>query len=64
MPRYFSQRRKALWVEDEDAWDAASTDHIPTVSDHEATDTGLLDVNGDTIMRAPNPIGFGKDEEW
>lgn len=35
-----------------------------TRSDDEATDTGLLDVNGDPIMRAPNPIGFGRDDEW
>lgn len=30
----------------------------PTVSDHVATDTGLLDKDGNAIMRAPNPIGF------
>lgn len=64
MPRYFSQRRKAIWVEDEDAWDAPVCEHIPTVSDHEPVDTGLLDADGNTIWRAPNPIGFGKDEEW
>ncbi len=63
MPRYYTQRRKA-WVEDEDAWDAPICDHVPTVSDHEPIDTGLLDMNGDAIMRAPNPIGFGKDEDW
>lgn len=64
MPRYFSARRKALWVEDEDAWDAPIQSHVPTVCNHEAIDTGLLDSNGDPIMRAPNPIGFGKDDEW
>jgi hypothetical protein len=36
----------------------------PCVSDHEATDTGLIDTNGDPIMRAPNPMGFGKDADW
>jgi len=25
---------------------------------YEATDTGLIDHNGDPIMRAPNPMGF------
>lgn len=44
--------------------ETASIGFLPTVSDHNATDTGLLDANGYTIMRAPNPIGFGKDEEW
>ena len=61
--RYFVQRKpKASWVGDKDVWPSAS--HIPTVCDHEATDTGLLDVNGDPIMRAPRPIGFGRDDEW
>ena len=64
MARYFVARRKAIWIEDEGAWDSPVCDHIPTVSDHEATDTGLLDTTGEPIMRAPNPIGFGKDEEW
>ena len=63
MGRYFVARR-ALWVEDEEAWDAHVSDSVPTVRDHEATDTGLVDINGDAIMRAPNPIGFGKDDEW
>jgi hypothetical protein len=34
------------------------------VPDHEAADTGLVDIRGDAIMRAPNPMGFGKDDEW
>lgn len=60
MPRYFIARRpaKALWVEDEAAtanWSAP----VPTAPEHVATDTGLLDLNGSPIMRAPNPIGFG-----
>lgn len=28
------------------------------IPDAIATDTGLLDSNGDTIMRAPNEMGF------
>lgn len=34
------------------------------VPDHEAADTGLLDHRGDPIMRAPRPMGFGRDGEW
>lgn len=63
--RYFIQRKpRASWIGDDDVWPAANAGHIPTVCDHEATDTGLLDANGDPIMRAPNPIGFGRDDEW
>lgn len=62
MPRYFTRAAKAL---DDDYWpDAAPLITSLTVCDHEAVDTGLLDPNGDTIMRAPNPMGFGKDDEW
>lgn len=35
-----------------------------SVPDHEPTDTGLINLNGETIWRAPNPIGFGRDDEW
>ncbi len=61
MPRYFPRPARA-WIEDE-TWDAEPQAHIPTVSDHKATDTGLCDVNGDAIMRAPNPLGFIWDDE-
>lgn len=58
-PRYFIARKPAkAWVGDEDVWSADVAKAIPTVCDHEATDTGLLDANGDCIMRAPNPMGF------
>lgn len=61
MARYFIQHRpRAAWNENGEY----IQDHIPTVSDHEAVDTGLIDVNGGSIMRAPYPMGFGKDEEW
>lgn len=63
MARYFiASATKALWVSDDVYVDAQS--HVPCVPDHEATFTGLLDVNGDEIMRAPRPIGFGRDDEW
>ncbi|KQM18371.1 hypothetical protein [Novosphingobium sp. Leaf2] len=57
MSRYFTKPRPIkAWIADE-VWDEPMT-HMPTVSDHEATDTGLLDSDGNTIWRAPNPIGF------
>lgn len=62
MSRYFTKPR--AWVADDLYADDAPMLPALTVSDHEATDTGLLDHNGDAIMRAPNPVGFGRDEEW
>ena len=47
-----------------DHWDNGRLEPVPTVSDSDAVDTGLLDVDGNAIMRLPNPIGFGKDDEW
>ena len=65
MAHYFSHRTPARgWVGDTDALPAAVAGNIPSVCDHEATYTGLLDVDGDPIMRAPRPIGFGRDEDW
>jgi hypothetical protein len=63
--RYFTRRAPASFYVEDDYY-APSPGHLPTpeVLEHEATDTGLLDSNGDTIMRAPNPMGFGKDGEW
>lgn len=59
--RYFVHRGKckARPRSEEDYW----SDDIPRpsnleVCDHEPTDTGLVDVDGYPIMRAPNPIGF------
>ena len=45
------------------AFDDFWSDDIPRpstleVCDHEATDTGLVNENGDPILRAPNPMGF------
>lgn len=62
MPRYFT--RRASVRSDDDDWYPDPIINIPTVCDHEAVDTGLLDQHGDTIMRAPNPCGLGRDDEW
>lgn len=64
MPRYFSRPRAAHWVEDEHFSPDPGPFNLPTVDDHEAVDTGLLDARGDAIWRGPNPMGFGKNEEW
>lgn len=60
MPRYFA-RPKAWndWLSD----DCQRPSSI-TVDEHVATDTGLIDKDGNTIWRAANPCGFGKDSEW
>ena len=56
MARYFTKRRAS---DDEDYWpDAAPLITNLTACDHEAVDTGLLDADGNTILRAPNPMGF------
>lgn len=54
MPRYATRPR----MEADCDWWTNDTPAPLTVSDHEAVDTGLLDANGDTIWRLPNPIGF------
>lgn len=66
MARYFSRRPRAEgWVSD-DLYDDERGAFLPhlTVDEHVATDTGLLDADGFTIMRAALPIGFGRDDEW
>ena len=67
MSRYFTRKKQiksSLYVED-DLWDddISLVPHL-TVDSHDAVDTGLLTASGDFIMRAPNPMGFGKDDEW
>ena len=61
MPRYFIRARRTS--DDDEYWSEPQA-HVTTVCDHEAIDTGLVDPNGNTILRAPNPMGFGKDDEW
>lgn len=60
MPRYFARPRA-----DDEYWeDAAPLITSVEVCGHVAVDTGLLDADGNSIFRAPNPVGFGKDDEW
>lgn len=61
MPRYFTKRPRA----DDEYWEP-TTPLLTSIEvcDHEAVDTGLIDADGNAIMRAPNPLGFGKDDEW
>ena len=59
MSRYFTKRRvTAHWLDEN-----PMLPHLD-VPEHEATDTGIVDKRGDPIMRAPRPIGFGRDREW
>lgn len=45
-------------------------DYAPLVLNHLQVDdgacipTGILTAEGDMIYHLPNPIGFGRDDEW
>lgn len=62
MTRYFTRPKAAFYVEDEFHRPRSNAPALPSVPDHEAADTGLLDANGDAILRAPNPMGFVWDD--
>lgn len=62
--RYFSLPRAAGWVEDDNFSPEPRNIYELNVPEHVSSYTGLLDQNGDRIMRSPNPMGFGKDVEW
>lgn len=62
MPRYFTRPRGYV-ADDLDASDYPLIPEIH-VPEHVPIDTGLLDANGDAIMREPRPVGFGRDAEW
>ena len=53
MSRYFTRKRPSQWIADD-----LGPEPSLSVSEHEATDTGLLDADGNTIWRAPNEMGF------
>lgn len=62
MPRYYTRPAVSLWVEDETYCGPADFGP-PQVCEHVVTDTGLLDEHGNTIWRAPDPIGFRFGDE-
>lgn len=53
MSRYFTRKRPSQWIADD-----LGPEDAPMIREHEATDTGLLDADGNTIWRAPNEMGF------
>lgn len=61
MARYavIRSRPRANWYDD----DSPLLPHFE-VDEHEAADTGLITSTGEPIMRLPNPMGFGRDDEW
>ena len=60
MARYIFGRTKAM---DCDSWEG-DRPAAPTVVEREPYDTGILDQYGVPIYRAPNPVGFCRDDEW
>lgn len=63
MPRYVRLARSPKAYRDE--WEGYENPVTPVqVCDHEYIDTGLIFPDGEPVLRAPNPIGFGRDEEW
>lgn len=60
MTRYYTtpRRTKACWDDD-----APLLPNL-TVSDHEPQDTGLIDIDGNAIYRAPEPMGFIREDTF
>lgn len=61
MTRYYTRPRS--YIADDLDGDWPMVPEI-TVPEHLPVNTGLLDANGDAIMRAPRPVGFGRMEDW
>lgn len=67
MSRYVRRNtppRSRGWVEDDTFSSDAPMLPSVEVDSHECVETGLLWSDGSAVMRAPNPMGFGRDEEW
>lgn len=62
MPRYV--RPKAGWIEDDLNEGAYPLVPDLLVPEHRPVNTGLFYPSGEPILRLPNPVGFGRDEEW
>ncbi len=64
MSRYLRRPMSSGWVEDETF--SPDPAHVPSISvpEHEAVHTGLLWPDGSPVLRALNPIGFGRMGEW
>lgn len=60
MPRYVTRPVRAFYVEDDTYRDPINWGP-PSVPEHIATETGILDHRGDMIWRTPDPIGFRFD---
>lgn len=61
MSRYAIMPHGKVAASFDDDWPLLPDLHVP---DHRPIDTGIVDRNGDAIMRMPNPIGFGRESEW
>jgi hypothetical protein len=61
MTRYVT---RVFWVEDEHFMPEMRHDPLPDATERGPIDTGLIDRYGHTIMRMPEPIGFGRREGY
>ena len=53
---------RACLTDDERIHEDESFIHTPTVADHEAVPTGVLDADGNEFVRLPERIGFWWNE--
>ena len=64
MTRYTVETDRSAASRSWDWWDAGSLVPSLSTAEHCPVDTGLVDAKGNRIIRQPNPMGFGRDEEW
>lgn len=64
MSRYIRAASGRLYAEDHTFDEERPMLPDIVVSEHVAVDTGLLWSDGAPVLRAPNPIGFGRSEDW
>jgi hypothetical protein len=65
MGKYVRQPQQSARERNTEWW-ADDSPLLPSLSvaEHEPTDTGLVWADGSAIYRTPNPIGFGRQDEW